>query len=182
MGMAAKTTWTLADYMALDEPEGARHELSEGELIVSPSTTFLHNHLRDRLNARLYEFVQAHELGMVTGETDFQLGSATVRRPDVAFILKQRFQPEYERQVPIPIAPDLVFEIVSEHDRPAALLLKTGQYLTAGTAAVWLIYPDTREAHLFLPGATQPGIIPANGRLESPLLPGWSLPLTEILP
>lgn len=182
MGMATKTTWTLADYLALDEPDGPRYELSEGELIVSPSPTFRHNHVRDRLNACLYDFATLHKLGKVTSETDFQLGSATVRRPDVAFILQEHFQPEYERQIPIPIAPDLVFEVVSEHDRPAELLVKTGQYLQAGTAEVWLLYPDAGEVHAYQPGATRPRVLGAAEPMTTALLPGWSVSLSALLP
>jgi len=35
-------------------------------------------------------------------------------------------------QVPLPVVPDLVIEIVSKHDRAADLLLKVSQYLAAG--------------------------------------------------
>ncbi len=41
--MGTKTLLTVADYAALDEPEGVRHELSEGELIVTPSPNYFHN-------------------------------------------------------------------------------------------------------------------------------------------
>src|SRR6185312_16307558 len=182
MGMATKATWTIADYMALDEPDGSHYELSEGELIVSPSPTFRHNQIKLRLAARLDKFATQHGLGFVTSETDFQLGSATVRRPDVAIILTAHFLAEYQNQIPIPMAPDLAFEVVSASDRAADLLLKTGQYLSAGTASVWLLHPEAREAHRYQPGATQPQVISASGRLESSSLPGWSLPLSEILP
>ena len=38
--MAPKTLVTSAEYAALQEPQGMRYELSEGELIVTPSASF----------------------------------------------------------------------------------------------------------------------------------------------
>jgi hypothetical protein len=38
--MATKTLVTCAEYAALQEPQGMRYELSEGELIVTPSASF----------------------------------------------------------------------------------------------------------------------------------------------
>jgi len=57
--MTTKTLLTVEDYAALDEPEGARYELSEGELIVTPSASYFHNDIRDEFNARLRTFVKA---------------------------------------------------------------------------------------------------------------------------
>jgi Putative restriction endonuclease len=50
--MATKTLLTLQDYAALDEPPGVRYELSEGELIVTPASSPLHNRIRDDFNSR----------------------------------------------------------------------------------------------------------------------------------
>jgi len=52
--MATKTLLTAEQYAALEEPEGVRYELSEGELIVTPSASLFHNALRDELNSRNY--------------------------------------------------------------------------------------------------------------------------------
>jgi Uma2 family endonuclease len=71
--MATKTLLTIADYVALEEPAGLRYELSEGELIVTPSASFFHNELRDKFNGLLRTFVASHHLGSVTSETDVKL-------------------------------------------------------------------------------------------------------------
>src|SRR5579863_4360507 len=110
--MATKSLLTITDYAALDEPEGVRYELSEGELIVTPSANFYHNDLRDELNAKLRSFVKSHKLGAVTSETDMKLVGETVRRPDVAFIRVERLPGIDLTKVPLPLAPDLVIEIV----------------------------------------------------------------------
>jgi Uma2 family endonuclease len=84
--MAVKTSLTVEEYAALNEPEGVRYELSEGDLIVTPSPNYFHNEIRDEFDARLRAFVKSRKLGGVISEMDFKLVGETVRRPDVAFI------------------------------------------------------------------------------------------------
>src|SRR5579863_9069908 len=182
--MATKTLLTVRDYAALDEPVGVRYELSEGELIVTPSASLFHNELRDELNSRMRAFVRSRKLGRVTSETDMKLLREVVRRPDVAFIRGERLQDVDLDQSPLPVSPDLSIEIVSKNDRADDLMLKVSQYLQAGAQAVWLMYPNTRLAYRYVPGKREPEVraAEAGDKFEEPdLLPGFSLPLTEIL-
>ena len=182
--MATKTLLTVEEYAALREPGGLRYELSEGELIVTPSPSYFHNEIRDKFNARLRAFVESRKLGGVTSETDMKLARDVVRRPDVAFVATERLQGIDLDQVPFPVAPDLAIEIVSKSDRADDLILKVTQYLAAGTRAVWLLYPKTRLAYRYVPGKLEPEVRSADAghTFEEPgLLPGFSLPLAEIL-
>jgi Uma2 family endonuclease len=181
--MATKTLLTVEQYAALQEPEGVRYELSQGELIVTPSASLFHNELRDELNSRLRSFVKSHNLGRVTSETDMVLVGEVVRRPDVAFIRSHRLQGVDIDQSPLPVSPDLAVEIVSKNDRAEDLLVKVSQYLEAGAQAVWLIYPNSRLAYRYLPGKPAPDVRreDADDKFEEPeLLPGFSVPLAEI--
>jgi Uma2 family endonuclease len=183
--MATKTLLTIEEYAALQEPEGVRYELSEGELIVTPSANMFHNELRDELNGRLRAFVKSHKLGLVTSETDMKLADDVVRRPDVAFISAERLRDINRHKVPVPLSPDLVIEIVSENDRADDLILKVTQYLAAGTRAVWLLYASTRLAYRYVPNKLEPEVRSADAghTFEEPgMLPGFSIPLAEILP
>jgi len=181
--MATKTLLSIADYVVLEEPEGVRYELSEGELIVTPSTSFFHNELRDKFNGSLRVFVARHRLGSVTSETDVQLAEDIVRRPDVAFFRAGRLQGVDLDRVPLPVAPDLAVEVVSKNDRAADLLLKVSQYLAAGVQAVWLLYPQTRLAYRYTARRLEPEVRSAKdgAKFEEPdLLPGFSLALADI--
>jgi Uma2 family endonuclease len=183
--MATKTSLTVEHYAALDEPAGVRYELSDGELIVTPSPSYLHNERREEFNTRLRDFVKNRKLGAVTSETDMKLHGETVRRPDVAFIRVGRLEGVDLDQVPLPVAPDLVIEIVSKNDRADDLLLKVSQYLQAGAQAVWLMHPNTRLAYRYVPGKLEPEVRSAETgeKFEEPeFLPGFSLPLAEVLP
>ncbi len=181
--MATKSLLSIADYVALDEPAGVRYELSEGELIVSPSPNYFHNRTRDLFNARLRDYVDSKKLGGVVSEMDFQLSEDTVRRPDIAFISAESLEGVDLTRVPLPLAPDLAIEIVSPGDRAADLLLKVAQYLAAGTKAVWLFYPNTRLAYRYLPGRLEPEVRSADAghRFEErDVLPGFQLTLAQI--
>ncbi len=182
--MATKTLLTVKEYAALEEPEGTRYELSNGELIVTPSASYFHNEIRDRFSASLRAFVEIRKLGGVTSETDMKLVGEVVRRPDIAFIRAQRLEGIGLDQSPLPVSPDLVVEIVSRNDRADDLLLKVSQYLQAGAQAVWLMYPNSRQAYRYIPGKLDPQVFAADAgeKFEEPdLLSGFSLPLAGVL-
>jgi Uma2 family endonuclease len=109
--MATKTLLRVKDYAALDEPPGVRYELSNGELIVTPSASPFHNRIRDNFNGRLRAFVNEHKLAEVTSETDLILVGEVVRRPDMASIRADRLAGLDLDQSPFPIAPDLAIEM-----------------------------------------------------------------------
>ena len=181
--MASKTLITCEDYVTLEEPQGMKYELSEGDLIVTPSASFFHNDIRDYLNARLRGFTESRRLGSVTGETDIKLVGETVRRPDVAFFRTGRLRGIDLDRVPLAVVPDLVIEIVSRTDSAGDVLVKVQQYLAAGAKAVWLLYPGSRLAYRYLPDKLEPQVLSAAAHpsLEEPeLLPGFSLPLEQI--
>lgn len=142
----ATTRLSFAEFQKLQDAaeEKVRYELDEGELIVTPSPTHRHNLIAFRLRRSLADFVEKHQLGIVTGEVDFRLSANTVRNPDVAFIARNQlggFDPD---RSPIPGAPTLAVEIISPSNLPERTLKKVRRYLSAGTQAVWLIHPKLR--------------------------------------
>jgi Uma2 family endonuclease len=183
--MASKSLLTAEQYAALDEPEGVRYELSDGELIVSTSPTGSHNDLRDEFTVRLRPFVKTHNLGLALSEMDLKLAANVIRRPDVIFIRAARLKGISLDQSPLPLAPDLAIEIISRNDRADDLLLKVSQYLRAGAQAVWLIYPKSHLAYRYVPGKLGPEVratASADKFDEPDLLPGLSFPLAEVMP
>jgi Uma2 family endonuclease len=144
----------------------------------------MHNIVCGDLFTRLNVWVSEHNLGRALYEVDVKLAEDTVRRPDVMFFARERIKDLDLEQVPLPIAPDLVIEVVSKYDQPDDLMLKVRQYLEAGVRAVWLLYRKTREAYRYVPGTLQPSVLSAErgGKLEEPeIVPGFSLLLSEIL-
>ncbi|HIE26403.1 TPA: Uma2 family endonuclease [Candidatus Poribacteria bacterium] len=71
--------------------------------------------------------VRQHQLGRIyIAETTFRIGESG-RKPDVAFVSKERI-PENERQAS-PLPPDLAIEVVSPGDTVYDVLEKVSEYL-----------------------------------------------------
>jgi Uma2 family endonuclease len=140
------TSLSFEEFQKLQDAteERVRYELHEGELIVTPSPTHWHNLIAFRLRCALVAFVEQHQLGIVTGEIDFRLAANTVLSPDVAFIAKNQIKGFDPKRTPLPGSPTLAVEVISASNKPQRMLKKVGQYLAAGSQAVWLIYLKLR--------------------------------------
>ena len=177
--MATKTLLTIEQFDQLPEKEGILYELSEGEPFTVTEPMPRHNKVRDEIARIMGNFVEEHKLGMVFAENGYQLTSDTVRITDVSFVPADRMRGiDLDRR--IQGAPALAVEVVSPSDLAEELTHKVEQYLAAGSKSVWVIYPKSREVHVFRgTGVT----VLRNGVAvleEKEILPGFSLPLTAL--
>lgn len=142
--MGATTKLSFEEFLQLPEEPGKRFELDEGELIVEPSPAFRHNRIRSRIARHLEDFVQAHQLGLVTIESDFRVNADTVRNPDVAFVNNERLSTMDVDRSPVDGVPNLAIEVISPSNSAQDMLKKVHQYLDAGCQAVWVFYPNLK--------------------------------------
>jgi Uma2 family endonuclease len=178
MGTTVKLTFE--DYEKLPEREGTPYELDEGELLMEASPALRHNLIRQRIAMKLMEFVESNGLGVVIEEMDFRLGPNTVRNPDVAFITSDHLKNIDLDQSPVQGAPALAIEVLSPGNRAEDTVKKIHQYLSAGSVAVWVIYPTLRLAEVYTAEGVQ--VLREPETLKEPtLLPGFSLSLSYIL-
>lgn len=71
--------------------------------------------------------------------------------------------------------------MVSPHDRPGEVLVQVAAWLDAGTALVWTIDPERREARVYCADGTQ-ATVEAGGVLEGEsVLPGFALSMEQAL-
>ena len=90
-------------------------------------------------------------LGRVFTEAGFLIATDpdTVRAPDVAFISAGRIPvgglPAY-----FPGAPDIAIEVSPSSSEPEAVA-RALTWLEAGSAAVWMLYPDSRSVKVYRP-------------------------------
>ncbi|HYI13972.1 MAG TPA: Uma2 family endonuclease [Thermomicrobiales bacterium] len=147
--MAARQSTTLMtaeDLLALPDDD-KQYELVEGVLIeMSPSSRY---HSRDgqRIATRLGVFVEDHDLGEVHGADGgfiLRRNPDTVRSPDAAFVRKERLV-ELDDDGYLPLAPDLVVEVVSPSNTVNEMSRKVREYLDAGTSNVWVVEPLRRR-------------------------------------
>jgi len=178
--MTTNIVLTLEEFERLPEQEGAVHELNEGELVVMTPGRPRHNRVRDNIAVALRQFVRSKGLGDVFIETGFELSKATVRIPDAAFVHAEKMKTLDLDQPWIDGAPALAIEVVSPNDLAEELSAKIDQYREAGVSAVWVLYPKTREVHVF----SRAGMARTIGEKETledkDVVPGFSIPVSVL--
>ena len=159
------------------------YELIDGEVVAVVPAGLSHGFITSRIAAKLRQFVDEHDLGEVTGaETGFRLSSDTLRAPDAAFISHAKLTTVVEAEKFATFAPDLAVEVVSPNDAASDIQQKVDSYLEAGTALVWVIYPDLRKVVVHHPDGTARSV-PYEGTLDGgEVLPGLQLPVADLFP
>lgn len=178
-----RTAVMTAEQLAQLSDRGIRYELKRGELLTMPPAGALHGDVAMAIGARLRVYVSQKQLGKVlAAETGFKIHTDpdTVRAPDVAFVVQERISPAGLPRGYWELAPDLVVEVVSTHDRAADVQDKVEEWLEAGVRRVWVVYPDTqtiqvhrslKELAVLKPGDTLDG---------EDVLPGFSCAVEEL--
>jgi Uma2 family endonuclease len=160
--MAARTTLTLEQFLALPDPEDwTQYELSRGELITLPPPGYRHGAIIARITRLLGNTLAEEEYIVVSGDAGFLLDpnpeAATVRGADVAVNRRE----DVAENLPhgwFPGAPMLAVEVVSPSNTAKDMQMKVKDYLEAGALEVWLVYPDTRTVYVYSAGRRDPQV------------------------
>jgi Uma2 family endonuclease len=161
--------------------DGNFYELDEGRLIQMPPSAFRFSQVAYRLGSRIAVFVDQHGLGIYAGEQGgvrLRRNPDTVRAPDFSFVRRERAMDTGRGY--FPGAPDLVVEALSPSGRYTAVARKVAQYLAAGVRLVWVIDPEHRTAAVYRANGEvielgEDGVLDGED-----VLPGFTLPLSEI--
>ena len=184
------TPIAAADFWAISESadeSGLHLELVEGEVVEMSPTGGEHGILTFELGLRIGAFVRDRQLGYVTAaETGYRISSGvheSVLAPDVAFVRTARL-PEGPPREFIPLAPDLAVEVLSPSDSYSMVQRKAGLYLRGGSQAVWVVDASARSITVFAlnedGGLIARTLTDAANLDGAPVLPGFSLPLSEL--
>jgi len=170
-------TWS-ADELFTMADDGRRYELVEGELRLMSPAGGRHGRIALRLARRLGNYVEQHDLGETfAAETGFLLkqGPDTVRAPDVAFVSHSRLRGLADHPGYLPLAPDLVAEVVSPGDSSSDVEEKALSWLSAGVGVVLVVDPQTKtireyrsaeEIHVYSHGHIELGHVVSGYRLD----------------
>ncbi len=142
---------TAEQLTAIQEP-GKRYELVQGELRMMSPAGHEHGRIAMRIGSLLEQHVRANQLGEVyAAETGFLLSRDpdTVRAPDLAFVSSKRLLQYTDIAGYLPLAPDLVAEVVSPNDTFTQVEEKAVSWLAAGTAMVLVVDPGTRTVRTY---------------------------------
>lgn len=151
--MIASDTTTAERFVELriDLPDGGRWaELAAGRVITLSPPTPEHGNCVLNLGKALATYAQKEESGYACFELGFLLerDPDTLRFPAVSyFTLGPRFAET--DNVYTTTRPQLVVEIASTSDRRRGLDERVAEWLKWGVKMVWVLDPNTRQAHSF---------------------------------
>jgi len=183
---AARHLWSYCDLVALPE-DRLRHELIDGEHVVTPSPNTAHQTISKRVFAALDRYVEKHRCGEVLyAPFDVKLSPTTVLVPDLVYFTAERFA-HVVNDRHATAAPDLVVEILSPGTRRRDRGRKRAVYDREGVREYWIVDPEARSITVLRrPRAdndlTDVAVLTlAKGdTLESPLFPGLKIPLRGV--
>jgi Uma2 family endonuclease len=155
--------WDYSDYARLPD-DGNRYEVIDGELLVTPSPSPMHQRILARLLMVLDAYVERHGLGVVFPDVDLLFQAGQFLRPDF-LVVPESSRPGITRRG-IEMAPSLVVEILSPTSGSIDLVKKPARYGDFGIPEYWVIDPDERCAWVwrFAEGASEGDRVV--GRLE----------------
>jgi Uma2 family endonuclease len=173
----------LEDYELFPD-DGGRHELIDGEHVVTAAPAPRHQLVLMRLGTALFTFVETRHLGLVLpAPTDVILSPHDVVQPDLFFIAAARLGIVRQR---IEGPPDLTIEILSPSSRRTEEVLKRRAYEQWGVTELWIVDPDVDRLHVYRLeaakgfGRARELAAEYGDALETPLLPGFSMMLADL--
>ena len=173
---------TAADLLRFDD-DTVRVELVRGELETMPLPGGRHGRIGSKILRRLGNHVEANDLGETyAAETGFLIerDPDTVRGADAAFVSRDRLAGLGDPAGHLPIAPDLVVEVVSPSDRPGRIETKLADWLAAGARLVWWMDPDRRAVVEHRPGVEPRTLGEADTLDGGDVVPGFRLPVADL--
>jgi len=170
------------DDLALFPEDNLRRELIDGELIVSPAPRLRHQAVAGEMLYALMTWVREHGGKAYTAPVDVKFSDVTVLEPDVLFVRAEHADRLTEKYVEG--APDVVVEVSAPSTRHLELMRKRSVYEAFGVAEYWYVdlEVDRIEIHRLIDGVyPAPRILQRSDTLESPEVPGFSVPVTQLL-
>jgi Uma2 family endonuclease len=159
-------------------------ELIAGRVIELSPAGAEHSSLGGRVFARLLAHADDTDAGMCTtadGGYVLSRDPDVVRAPDAAFVARDRLPDGRAPRMFFEGAPDIAVEVMSPSEAAGEIEAKTQQYLRAGTRLVWIIYPDEKLARVWRADGTTTLIEEDGSLVGEDVLPGFELPLGDVL-
>ena len=174
-----------ADQLFAMPDDGNRYELVHGELRMMSPAGGEHGWIAMRIASRLDEQVEELGLGIVfAAETGFRISTDpdTVRAPDVAFVRQDRIESIDDLKKFVPLAPDLVAEVVSPNDTSSEVEAKVQMWINAGTRMVLVVDPATACIRVYRDTAKIAVFHEGDTVDASDVVDGWTLSVSAVFP
>jgi Uma2 family endonuclease len=181
-----QTRWTIADVDAFPQPrDDTRYEIIDGELYVSHQPHYYHQLVDTRLVVELHRWSEESDAGVAVHAPGVIFARDEAVAPDVIWVNRQRFAAILGDDGKFHAAPDLIAEILSpgaaneQRDREA----KLGVYSRRGVREYWIASWQDRQIEIYRRQELElrlAATLIEEDTLQSPLLPGFALPLRKL--
>jgi Uma2 family endonuclease len=175
---------TYDDFVRFPD-DGQRHELIEGEHVVTPSPNTRHQRIAGTLHALIWNYLEVHPIGEVfIAPFDVVMSEFNVVEPDVLYLSNERAAAALT-EAHVRGVPELVVEVMSKSTRRRDETAKRALYERMGVTEYWVVDPrgDTVRVHRHDgQGFTRPVELSgtAGDILQTPLLPGIEIRLERV--
>jgi Uma2 family endonuclease len=180
--MTQQTRIFSADELLAMPDDGNRYELVLGALRMMAPAGGRHRRIALKLARRLGDHVEQQQLGETfAAETGFllQRNPDTVLAPDAAFVSHGRLGDLGDHPGYLPLAPDLLAEVVSPGDRWSEREEKALQWLVAGVSVVLVVDPQAKTVGRN--GSYQPKQVSSGEALDlSDVISGFRLDVADL--
>lgn len=182
---AEEMKFTSAD-LALMPDDGKLYEIIEGELYVSKQPHWHHQYACTQLLWALQDWNKQTGLGVANNAPGLLFADDDDVAPDVVWVSSERLASILGEDGKLHSAPELVIEVSSpgwenqQRDRQAKLKL----YSRRGVQEYWIVDWQQQSVEVYRRSGFRLKLIATllrNDKLTSPLLPGFSLPVSELL-
>ena len=178
MAPATSTKLTYEDYCLLPD-DGRRHEIIDGEHYVNASPNTRHHRAGKRIAMAMASHAESRGIGEVFwAPYDVVLSAFDVVVPDIIFVSDAR--KHIVTDANIKGAPDLVIEILSPSTRKYDEIVKFKRYDAMGIPEYWIVDPEREVVKIFRRTSRGYALVPAAENLTTPLIPGFSISISEI--
>lgn len=157
-------------------------ELVDGQLFVSPTLRAGHEDIIVALVEWLWPAARTTGRHVVTCPFAFALSSNDLLRPDVALVSAEHR--DATSQQPVRTPPDLAVEVSHPASVRLDLVHKRQAYDRHGVAEYWFVDLDAERIEVYARGERDfaaPVLLSRRARLESPLLPGFTVMVEQII-
>ena len=177
----SKTKFSLQEFLNLPESDD-RFELVNGEIVPKVSPKYKHSIGQLRLLLALNQWCESGRHGRACPEWAVVLkrnGQDWVPVPDLTYVSYKRLSVEWEEDLPCPVLPELVVEIISPGQSFGLMTSKATDYLLAGIDRVWVVDNQAKSVTVF--GNSEfPQTFWVNDTISDVLLPGLAIAVTDI--
>jgi len=152
----SRRDWTVEEIHALPD-DGNRYEVLNGELLVSPSPSFLHQRAVRELVRLLLPYVESVGLELFFAPTAVSWGPRTELQPDVLALprLEGRIAQRFEDVGVLSLAVEVLSPSTARVDR----YMKRPAYQRYAVPYYWVVDPAARLVERWRPGDEEPEVL-----------------------